>query len=110
MNQETLQNLALCQAIHSQEAQLCQTSDFQLEPFQAASASSLLSSLSLPLTSNLHSLEVNSSLQDPLVPASSERNAQVFLLFNERSINKDINILQDVFHAVISLNLFKCVP
>ena len=71
MNQETLQNLALYQAIHSQEAQLCQTSDFQLESFQAASASSLLSSLSLSLTSNLHSLEVNFALQDPLISSVS---------------------------------------
>ena len=80
MNQETLQNLALCQAIHSQEAQLRQTSVFQLESFQVASASSLLSSLSLSLTSNLHSLEVNSALQDPLVLASFERDAEIFLL------------------------------
>jgi len=71
MNQETLQNLALCQAIHSQEAQLCQTSNFQLESFQAASASSLLSSLSLSLALNLHSLEVNSSLQGLLISVIS---------------------------------------
>ena len=57
MNQETLQNLALFQAIHSQEAQLCQTSDFQLESFQAASASSLLSSLSLSLALDAYPIE-----------------------------------------------------
>ena len=53
--------------------------------------------------------EVLSSLQDPLVLAASEWNGQVLLLFNERPIYKDVNVEQDVFHALICLDLFECV-